>query len=69
MQGGSTAFAGRTAHGGAVRLISSVALLLSALALSACVNAGQIANLTEGSHATVAFETITGPVPKFPKNL
>src|SRR5688572_22291235 len=41
-----------------------VTILLAGLGLSACVNAGQIVNLTEGRPGTtVAFESINGPPP------
>jgi hypothetical protein len=45
------------------RRYGSVGVLLLGLAVSACVGSGQIANLTEISRVTIAFESIDGPPP------
>jgi hypothetical protein len=55
------------------RRCGRLGILLLGLTLSACVNRGQIGNLTEAGRATVAFESVGGPPPavvhKFMKSL
>lgn len=63
MQGGLGRPAARAAKAGIDRLVGVVGVLLTGLAVSACVNTGQIANLTETRRVTIAFESIDGPPP------
>ena len=63
MQGGLSRPAARAAKVGIDRLFGGIGVLLMGLAVSGCVNTGQIANLTETRRATVAFESIDGPPP------
>ena len=63
MQGGLGRPAARAAKAGIDRLVGVVGVLLTGLAVSACVNTGQIANLTEARRVTIAFESIDGPPP------
>jgi hypothetical protein len=63
MQGGLGRPAANAAKVGIDRLVGSIGVLLMGLTVSACVNTGQIANLTETRRATVAFESIDGPPP------
>jgi hypothetical protein len=63
MQGGLSRPAANAARGGIDRLVGGIGVLLMGLTVSACVNTGQIANLTETRRATVAFESIDGPPP------
>ena len=61
MQGGLSQPVASAGQVGFDRRFGSVGVLLLGLAVSACVNTGQIANLTETSRTTVAFESIDGP--------
>jgi hypothetical protein len=63
MQGGLGRPAASAAKLGIDRLAGAIGVLLLGLAVSGCVNTGQIANLTETRRATVAFESIDGPPP------
>jgi hypothetical protein len=63
MQGGLSRPAASAAKGGIDRLVGGIGVLFMGLAVSACVNTGQIANLTETRRATVALESIDGPPP------
>jgi hypothetical protein len=63
MQGGLSQPAARAAKAGIDRLVGGIGALLMGLTVSACVNTGQIANLTETRRAAVAFESIDGPPP------
>jgi hypothetical protein len=63
MQGGSSQPAASAGRVGLDRRYGSVGVLLLGLAVAACVNTGQIANLTETHRVTVAFESIEGPPP------
>jgi hypothetical protein len=73
MQGGLSQPVASAGQVGLDRRFGSVGVLLLGLAVSACVNTGQIANLTETSRTTVAFESVDGPPPvvfhKFMKSL
>jgi hypothetical protein len=73
MQSGLRQPAAGAGPAGIGRRCGSVGVLLLGLAVSACVGSGQIANLTETRHVTVAFESIDGPPPpvlhKFMKSL
>src|SRR5260370_23701963 len=63
MQGGlgqPAASAGQVGHD---RRYGRIGVLLLGLAVSACVNTGQIENLTETRRVTVAFESVDGPPP------
>jgi hypothetical protein len=63
MQGGLVRPAASAARVGIDRLVGGIGVLLMGLAVSGCVNTGQIANLTESRRATIAFESIDGPPP------
>jgi hypothetical protein len=73
MQGGSSQLAASAGQVGLDRRYGRLGVLLLGLAVSACVNTGQIENLTETRRTTVAFESIEGPPPavfhKFMKSL
>ncbi len=60
MQSGSGRCAAEAATAGSARYFGRIAVLLSGLAVSACVNAGQIADLTDTSRAAVAIELVDG---------
>jgi hypothetical protein len=63
MQGGLGRPAASAAQVGIDRRYGGIGVLLLGLAVSGCVNTGQIANLTETRRATIAFESIDGPPP------
>jgi hypothetical protein len=63
MQGGLGPPAARAAKAGIDRMVGGIGVLFVGLTVSACVNTGQIANLTETRRTTVAFESIDGPPP------
>jgi hypothetical protein len=64
MQGGLRQLAASAGRVGYDRRYGSVGVLLLGLAVSACVNTGQIENLMETRRATtVAFESVDGPPP------
>ena len=63
MQSGSGRLAASAAAGMIDRRLGRLGGLLLGLAVSGCVNTGQIANLTDGPRATIALESIDGPPP------
>jgi hypothetical protein len=63
MWSGSGRRAANAASVGVDRCLGRLGALLLGLAVSACVNTGQIANLTDAPPATIALESIDGPPP------
>jgi hypothetical protein len=69
MQSGLGQPVARAAWFGRHRRYGTIGVLLLGLAASACVSAGQIANLTEGGRDSVAIESIDGAPPAVFHNL